>query len=162
MYNLVFQRGIGTRYQIANIHWVMEKLREFQKNKYFCLTAYAKALDYVDYNKLKNTRDGSIRLPYLSSEKPEKMQVKKQVRIGNGTTDWFNIGKGVQGFILSPFLFKLYERTLCKMPGWMNHKLESLLGEISTTSDLRWYQSNNTERRTKELLDEGERGKWKS
>ena len=86
----------------------MEKSREFQRNKYFCLIDYAKAFDCVDYNKLKNTRrDGSIRSPYLSLEKPEKMQVKKQVRVGNGTMDWFKIGERVQGFILSPFFIQL-------------------------------------------------------
>ena len=60
------------------------------------------------------------------------MQVKKQVRTGHGTTDWFQIGKGVhQGCILLPCLFNLYAEDICKMLGWMKHKLESrLLGEI--------------------------------
>ena len=60
------------------------------------------------------------------------------VRTGHGTTDWFQIGKGVcQGCILLPCLFNL----LCEMPGWMNHKLESRLqGEISTTSDMQMIQ----------------------
>ena len=47
-----FQKGRGTRDQIANIHWIMEKAREFQKNIYFCFIDYAKALDWVDHNKL--------------------------------------------------------------------------------------------------------------
>ena len=67
------------------------------------------------------------------------MQLKKPtVRTGHGTTDWFQIGKGVrQGYILSPCLFNLYESTLYEMLEWMTHKLESrLLGEISTTSDM--------------------------
>ena len=60
------------------------------------------------------------------------------VRTGHGTTDWFQIGKGVrQGCILSPHLFNLMQSTSCEMPSWMTHKLESrLLGEISTTSGM--------------------------
>ena len=59
------------------------------------------------------------------------------VRTGHGTTDWFQIGKGVhQGCILSPCLFNLYTRTSCEIPGWMKDKLESRLqGEMSITSD---------------------------
>ena len=66
-----FRKGRGTRDQIANIHWIMEKAREFQKNIYFCLIDYAKAFDCVDHNKLENSsRDGKTRPPYLPSEKP--------------------------------------------------------------------------------------------
>ena len=65
-----FRKGRGTREQIANIHWIMEKAREFQKNIYFCFIGYAKAFDCVDHNKLENSeRDGNIRPPYLSLEK---------------------------------------------------------------------------------------------
>ena len=61
-----------------------------------------------------------------------------KVKTGRGTTDWFQIGKGVcQGCILSPCLFNLYAEYKCEMPGWMKHKLESrLLGKISMTSDI--------------------------
>ena len=73
-----FQRGRGTRGQIAIIHWIMEKAREFQKNIYSWFFDYAKAFDCVDYNKLENSyRDGSARPPYLPPEK-SVMQVKKQ------------------------------------------------------------------------------------
>ena len=66
-----FRKGRGTRDQIANIRWIIEKAREFQKNIYFCFTDYAKAFDCVDYNKLENSsRDGNTRPPYLSPEKP--------------------------------------------------------------------------------------------
>ena len=65
-----FRKGSGTRYQIANIHWLIKKAREFQKNIYFCFIDYTKAFDYMDHKKLKNSeRDGNIRLPYLSPEK---------------------------------------------------------------------------------------------
>ena len=72
-----FRKGRGTRDQITNICWIMEKAREFQKNIYFCFIDYAKAFDYVDHNKLENSeRDGNTRPPDLPSEK--SIQVKKQ------------------------------------------------------------------------------------
>ena len=66
-----FRKGRGTRDQIANICWIIEKAREFQKNIYFCLIDYAKAFDCVDHNKLENSsRDGNTRPPDLPFEKP--------------------------------------------------------------------------------------------
>ena len=65
-----FRKGRGTRDQIANICWIIEKAREFQKNIYFCFVDYAKAFACVGHNKLENsTRDGNTRPPYLPSEK---------------------------------------------------------------------------------------------
>ena len=65
-----FRKGRGTRDQIANICWIIEKAREFQKNFYFCFIDYAKASDRVDHNKLENSeRDGNTRPPYLPPEK---------------------------------------------------------------------------------------------
>ena len=65
-----FKKGRGTRDQIANICWIMEKAREFQKNVYFCFIDYAKAFNYVDHNKLENSeRDGNTRPPNLPLEK---------------------------------------------------------------------------------------------
>ena len=66
-----FQRGRGIRYQTANIYWIMEKAKEFQKNIYFCFIDYAKAFDCVDHKKLENSsRDRNTRPPYLTPEKP--------------------------------------------------------------------------------------------
>ena len=66
-----FRKGRGTRDQIANICWIMEKAREFQENIYFCFIDYAKAFDCVDHNKLENSeRDGNTRPPDLPLEKP--------------------------------------------------------------------------------------------
>ena len=66
-----FRKGTGTRDQIANIHWIMEKARECQKNIYFCFIDYAKAFDCVDHNKLENSeRNGNTRPPDLPLEKP--------------------------------------------------------------------------------------------
>ena len=65
-----FRKGRGTRDQIASIHWIIEKAREFQKNIYFCFIDYAKAFDCVDHNKLENSsRDGNTRPPDLPLEK---------------------------------------------------------------------------------------------
>ena len=65
-----FRKGRGTRDQIANIHWIIEKARDFQKNIYFCFIDYAKAFDCVDHNKLENSeRDGNTRPPDLPPEK---------------------------------------------------------------------------------------------
>ena len=66
-----FRKGRGTRDQIANIHRIIKKAREFPKNIYFCSIYYAKSFDYVDHNKLENSeRDGNTRPPYLPLEKP--------------------------------------------------------------------------------------------
>ena len=90
-----FRKGRGTRDQIANICWIMEKARKFQKNIYFCFIDYAKAFDCVDHCKLKNcSRDGNTRPPDLP---PKKLYAGQEatVRTGHGTTDWFQIEKGV-------------------------------------------------------------------
>ena len=73
-----FRKDRGTRDQIANICWIIEKAREFQKNIYFCFIDYVKALDCVDHNKLENSeRDGNTRPPWLASWETY-MQVRKQ------------------------------------------------------------------------------------
>ena len=90
-----FRKGRGTRDQIAKICWIIEKAREFQKNIYFCFIDYAKAFDYVDHNKLENSeRDGNTdHLTCLLRNLYAGQQAT--VRTGHGTTDWFQIGKGV-------------------------------------------------------------------
>ena len=88
-----------------------------------------------------------------------------RVRTGHGTMDWFQIGKGgCQGCIFSPTYLTYLQSTSCKMLGWMKHKLKSRwLGEISITSDIQMTPSyGRKERRTKEPLDENERGEWKT
>ena len=106
-----FRKGRGKRDQIANIHWIMEKSRVFQKNIYFCFIDYAKAFDCVDHNKLWKILKEMSRPPDLPLEKSYAGQ-EATVRTGHGTTDCFQIGKGVrQGCILSPCLFNFYEST---------------------------------------------------
>ena len=134
-----FRNGRGTRDQIANIRWIIKKAREFQKNIYFCFIDYAKAFDYVDHNKLweilqemriQDHLTFLLRNIYAAQE--------ATVRTGHGTTDWFQIGKGVrQGCILSPCLFNLYAEYIMR-----NARLEEALagikiaGRISITSDM--------------------------
>ena len=66
-----FRKGRGTRDQIANIYWIIEKAKEFQRNIYFCVIDHTKAFGCVDHNKLENSsRDGNTRPPYLPPEKP--------------------------------------------------------------------------------------------
>ena len=112
-----FRKGRETRDQIANICWIMEKAREFQKNIYFCFIDYAKAFDCVDHNKLWKLLQ-EMRIPsYLPPKKYDAGQ-EATVRTGHGTTDWFQIGKGVhQGCILSPCLFNLYEEYIMRNAG---------------------------------------------
>ena len=73
-----FRKETGTRNQISNIRWIIEKAREFQKNIYFCFIDYAKAFDCVDHNKLENfERDGNTRPPDLPLEKSECRSTSK-------------------------------------------------------------------------------------
>ena len=101
-----FRKGRGTRYQIANIHWIINKARALQKNIHFCFIDFSKAFDCVDHNKLwKILQD--IGIPDLLRNLYAGQEAT--VRTGHGTTDWFQIGKGIcQGCILSPCLFNLY------------------------------------------------------
>ena len=115
-----FRKCRGMRDQIANIHWIIEKAREFQKNIYFCSIDYANALDCVDHNKLwKILQEMGIpdHLTYLL----------RNLYAGQETTvrtahraDWFQIGKGVrQGCILSPCFFNLYAEYI-KQNAWLD------------------------------------------
>ena len=114
-----FRKGRGTRDQIAKICWVIKKVREFQKNIYFCFIDYAKAFDCVDHNKLWNILQEMgisdhltclLRNLYAGQE--------ATVRTRHGTTDWFQIGKRIcQGCILSPCLFNLYAEYIMRIAG---------------------------------------------
>ena len=106
-----FRKGRGTRDRIANIHWVTEKARKFQKNIYFCFIDYARAFDCVDQNKLWNILEKmgipdhlTCLLRNLYAGQEAKVRTKRE------TTDWFQIRKGVhQGCILSP-AYLTYEK----------------------------------------------------
>jgi len=103
-----FRKGRGTRDQIANIHWIMEKARESQKNIY-CFIDYAKAFDCVDHNKRwKILKEMGIPDHLICLLRNLYAGQEATVRTGHGTTDWFWIRKGVhQGCISSPCLFNL-------------------------------------------------------
>ena len=105
-----FRKGRGTRVQIANIHWIIKKAREFQKNIYFCFIDYSKVFDSVDHNKLWKNLKEMVIPDYLTCFLRNLYAGQEAiVRTGRGTTDWFQIGKGVhQGFIMSPCLFNLH------------------------------------------------------
>ena len=105
-----FRKGRGTRDQIANICWIIEKATEFQKNIYICFIDYAKAFNCVVHNKLWKILQ-EMRLPDLLTCLLRNLYAVQEatVRIGHGTIDWFQIGKGVhQGCTFSPWLFNLY------------------------------------------------------
>uniref|UniRef100_A0A4W2HW20 RNA-directed DNA polymerase n=1 Tax=Bos indicus x Bos taurus TaxID=30522 RepID=A0A4W2HW20_BOBOX len=114
-----FRKGRGTRDQIANICWIIEKAREFQKNIYFCFIDYVKAFDCVDHNKLWKILNEMgvpdhltclLRNLYAGQE--------ATVRTGHGTTDWFQTRKGInQGCILSLCLFNLYAEYIMRNAG---------------------------------------------
>ena len=134
-----FRKGRGTKDQIANIRWIIEKAREFQKNIYFCFIDYAKAFDCVDHNKLWKILKGMgipdhltcfLRYLYAGQE--------ATVRTGHGTKDWFQIGKEyVKAVYCHPAYLTSMQSTSWETLGWMKHKLESrLLGEISITLDM--------------------------
>ena len=115
-----FRKGRGTRNQIANIHWIIKTAREFQKNIYFCFTDYAKAFDCMDHNKLwKTLKEVGITDHLTCLLRNLYASQEATVRSGHGTTDWFQIKKGVhQSYILSPCLFNLYTEYIMNNAGW--------------------------------------------
>ena len=116
MFKLVLEKAEEPRDQIANIRWIMERAREFQKNIYFCFTDYAKDFDCVDHSKpwkilKKMGIPGHLTYPLRNLYTGQKATV----RTGHGTTDWLQIGKGIrQGCILSPCLFNLYAKHIMR------------------------------------------------
>ena len=114
-----FRKGRGTRDQIANILWIIRKAKEFQKNIYFCFLDYAKAFDCVGHNKLwKILKEMDIPDHLICLLRNLYAGQEATVRTGHGTTDWFQIGKGVcQGYILSPCLFNLCAEYIMRNTG---------------------------------------------
>ena len=111
-----FRKGRETRDQIANMGWIVEKAREFQRNIYFCVIDYAKAFDYVDHNRLWKILK-KMGIPDHLTCLLRKLFAGQEATVSTGhrTTDWFQIGKGVcQGSILSPCLFNLYAEYIMK------------------------------------------------
>ena len=114
-----FRKGRGTRDQITNICWIIEKARKLQINIYFCFIDYAKAFNYVDHKKLwKILQEMCISDHLTCLLRNLYAGQEATVRTGHGITDWFQIGKGVcQGCILSPCLFNLYVECIMRNAG---------------------------------------------
>ena len=114
-----FRKGRGTRDQISNTRWIMEKARELQKNIYFCFIDYAKAFDCVDLSKLwKILKEMRISDQLTCLLRNLYAGQEATIRTGHGTTYWFQIGKGVhQGCILSPCLFNLCAEYIMRNTG---------------------------------------------
>jgi len=106
----ILKRLIHKKTSVANIHWIVEKARDFQKNIYFCFIDFAKVFDCVDHNKMwKILKEMGIPDHLTCFLRNLYAGQEATVRTGHGTTDWFQIGKGVhQDCILSPCLFHLY------------------------------------------------------
>ena len=131
-----FRKGRGTRDQIVNICWIIEKAQEFQKN--ICFIDYTKASDCVDHNKLWKILQKMGIPDHLTCLLRNLYVVQEAtVRSGHGATDWFQMGKeSIKAVYCHSAYLTYMQSTSCEMPGWMKHKLESrLLGEISVTSD---------------------------
>ena len=116
-----FRKGRGTRDQIASIHWIIDKAREFQKNIYFCFIDYAKAFDCVGHNKLWEILKDMVipdHLTYLLRNLYAGQEAT--VRTGHGTTDWFQMGKEyVKAVYCHPAYLTYMQNTTCEMSGWM-------------------------------------------
>ena len=132
-----FRKGRGTRDQIASIHWIIEKAREFQF--YFCFIDYANPLTVwitINYGKVLKCWEYQTT---FSASWENCMQVKKQ-QLESDMEQWTGskLGKEyVKATYCHPAYLTYMQSTSCEMPGWMNHKLESRLpGEISITSDM--------------------------
>ena len=124
-----FRKGKGNRDQIANIHWIIKKAREFQKNIYFCIIDYTKAYDCVDHNKLwKNIQEMGYQITWPASWEI-CMQVKKQqLELDMEKQTGSKSGKEcVKAVYCHPAYLTYMKSTLCKMLGWMKLKLESAL-----------------------------------
>ena len=128
MFKLDLERQ-RTRDQIANIHWIIKRARELQKNIYFCFTDYAKAYDFVDHNKLwKILQEMGIPNHLICLLRHLYAGQATTVRTEQETMDWFKIGKGVQqGCILSPCLFNFYAEYIMR-----NAKLDESQAGIKT------------------------------
>ena len=139
MFKLVLEKAEEPEIKCPTSDESSKKAREFHKNIYFCFIEYAKAFHCVDHNKLwKILKEMGIPDHLTCLLRNLYAGQGTTVRTGRGTTDWFQIGKGVcQGCILSPYLFKFYAEYIMRNAGLEEAQLESRLpGEISITSDM--------------------------
>ena len=128
-----FRKGRGTRDQIANIHWIMETARDFQKNIYFCVIDYAKAFDCVDHNKLwKFFKRWEYQTTWPASWETYMQVRKQQLELDmEQQTGSKQEKEYVKAVYCHPAYLAYMQGTSYEMLGWMKHKVESrLLGEI--------------------------------
>ena len=123
-----FRKGRGTRDQIANIRWIIEKVREFQKNTYFCFIDYAKSFECVDTKNWKILKEMGIP-DHLTCLLKICMQLKKQQLEQNmeRQTDSKSEKEYVKDAHCHPDYLTYMQSASCEMLGWMKHKLESVL-----------------------------------
>ena len=160
-----FRKVRGTRDQITNFCWIIEKAREFQKNIYFWFIDYAKAFEYVDHKKLwKILKEMGIPdhltclLRNLHADQEATVRTRHEI-------DWFQIWKGVcQGCILLPCLFNLFAEYIMQ-----NSRLYEIQAKVKmagiNSNNLRYANDPTLMAENKELIqpfDESERGEWKS
>ena len=153
-----FRRGRGTRDQFSNISWIIEKVREFQENIYFCFIDFTKAFDCVDHNKLwKILKETGIRDHLTCLLRSLCAGQEATVTTGHGIADWFQIGKGgPQGCTLSSCLFNLYAEYIMWNVGLHETQARIKISrKRSITSDMQMIPPLWP-------LDESERGEWKS
>ena len=134
-----FRKGRGTRDQIANINWIIEKAREFQKNIFFSFTDYMKAFDGVDHNNCGKFLKGWEYQINLSASREICMQVRKQqLELDMEQQNGSILGKEYVKAVYCHAVYLPYMQSIsCEMSGCKKHKLESRLpGEISITSDM--------------------------
>ena len=134
-----FRKGRGTRDQIANIHWIIKKMREFQKNIYFCFINYAKTFDCVDHSKLWKILEEMGIPDHLPASWEICMQVRKQqLELDMEQHNGFKWEKEyVKAVYCHPAYLTYMQSPSWETLGWKKHKLESRLpGDISITSDM--------------------------
>ena len=161
-----FRKGRGTRDQIVNICWIIEKAREFQKIIYFCFIDYAKTFEFVDHNKLwKILKEMGIQIHLSCLLRNLYAGQEATVRTRQGTIKWIKTGKGVwQGFILPPCWFNFYAEYIMRSAG-LGESQAGIKVSQRNINNLRytWHHSNGRKwRGTKEPLNECEGGEWKS
>ena len=139
-----FRKGRRTRDQIANIPWIITQAREFQKNIYFCIMDYVKAFDCVEHSNLRKIlKEMGIPDHLTSLLRNLYADQEATIRTGIGTTDWFQIGKGVRhSYILSPCLFNFYVEYIMRNAGLVEAQAGiKIVGEMSITTDMQMTPS---------------------
>ena len=129
MFKLVLEKAEETDIKLPTSAGSSKKAREFQKSIYFCFIEYAKVFDCIDHSNLWEILKEKELQDYLTCLLRNLYAGQEAtVTTGYGTTDWFQVGKGLcQGCILSPGYLTSVQSTSCEMQGWMKHKLESRL-----------------------------------